>query len=192
MVPKIGREERKRDTMLDVEDSKEILDHLTNYEFASRDHGLMALLWETGIRIGSANSIDLQNVHLHEKYIDLVHRPDTGTTMEYGKTGERPIAITSGLAEVLGESVENRRIDVGGDYGREPSITSQKGRYSRNSIRMSVYRITAPCFRDKPCPDCNQGIEKRCPEAVSPHATRRGSITHFLTSDIPEEIVSDR
>lgn len=57
---------------------------------------------------------------------------------------------------------------------------------------MSVYRMTAPCFREEPCPNCNQGLEKKCPEAVSPHAIQRGSITHFLTSDVPEEVVSDR
>jgi hypothetical protein len=27
---------------------------------------------------------------------------------------------------------------------------------------------------------------------VSPHAIRRGSITHFLTEDVPTEVVSDR
>jgi len=60
LVSKTSREERKRDTMLDVEDAKEILDHLTKYQFASRDHVLLALLWETGIRIGAANSIDVK------------------------------------------------------------------------------------------------------------------------------------
>lgn len=180
LVPKISREERKRDTMLDVEDAKEILDHLTKYQFASRDHVLLALLWETEIRIGSANSID------------LVHRPDTGTTLKNGKTGERPIAITTGLAKVFGEYIEHRRIDIDDEYGREPLLTSENGGYSRTGTRVSVYRMTAPCFRDEPCPDCNQGQEKKCPEAVSPHAIRRGSITHFLTSDVPEDVVSDR
>lgn len=27
---------------------------------------------------------------------------------------------------------------------------------------------------------------------MSPHAFRRGSITHFLTSDVPVDVVSDR
>ena len=27
---------------------------------------------------------------------------------------------------------------------------------------------------------------------VSPHDIRRGSITHFLTEDVPEKVVSDR
>jgi hypothetical protein len=32
----------------------------------------------------------------------------------------------------------------------------------------------------------------RCPSNVSPHDIRRGSITHFLTEDVPEKVVSDR
>jgi hypothetical protein len=31
-----------------------------------------------------------------------------------------------------------------------------------------------------------------CPSVVSPHAIRRGSITHHLTEEIPEKVVSDR
>jgi integrase len=153
---------------------------------------LLALLWETGIRIGSANSIDLQDVYLQDEYIDLVHRPDTGTTLKNGKTGERPVAITSGLADVLGEYIEHRRIDIDDESDRKPLLTSENGRYSNTGIRMRGYRMTAPCFRDEPCPDCNQGLEEKCPEAVSPHAIRRGSITHFLTNDVPEDVVSDR
>lgn len=34
--------------------------------------------------------------------------------------------------------------------------------------------------------------EAKCDEAVSPHAIRRGSITHFLSQDVPVEIVGDR
>jgi hypothetical protein len=32
----------------------------------------------------------------------------------------------------------------------------------------------------------------KCPSSVSPHAVRRGSITHHLTEDVPEQVVSDR
>ena len=131
-------------------------------------------------------------MHLQEEYIDLVHRPDNETTLTNGEGSERPVAITDQLSALLGEHIVNRRIDVDDDHGRNPLFTSENGRLSRNAIRMSVYRITAPCFLDQQCPDCKRGSKKKCPEAVSPHAIRRGSITHFLTSDVPEEIVSDR
>jgi hypothetical protein len=63
---------------------------------------------------------------------------------------------------------------------------------SRGTIRRKINRITAPCYLNEPCPDCEQETERKCPESVSPHAIRRGSITHFLTKDVPVEVVSDR
>ena len=63
---------------------------------------------------------------------------------------------------------------------------------ARASIRRHVYIVTAPCFRNEPCDGCTNSNDKKCPDAVSPHAIRRGSITHFLTEDVPVEIVGDR
>ncbi len=62
----------------------------------------------------------------------------------------------------------------------------------RTTIRRNVNRVTAPCYLNESCPDCNHSTQEKCPEAVSPHAIRRGSITHFLTKDVPVEVVSDR
>lgn len=59
-------------------------------------------------------------------------------------------------------------------------------------MRRIVYRTTAPCFRGEDCPGCVESLERKCPEAVTPHAVRRGSVTHFLASDVPVEIVGDR
>ena len=192
MVPQVGRGERQRDDMLDAETAQELLQYLEKYHFASRRHIIIALLWETGIRTGAAHSIDLADVHLDDGYIELVHRPDQGTTLKNGKSGERPIAITESLAELLGEYIENTREDKVDDAGRTPLVTSKYGRLSRNSFRRIVYDTTAPCFRGEPCPDCVDSFDKKCSEAVGPHAIRRGSITHFLTKDVPEEVVSDR
>ena len=192
MVPQVGRDERQRDDMLEAEEARELLGYLSKYHFASRRHVIVALLWETGIRVGAAVSIDLSDVHLDGEYIELVHRPDDGTTLKNGKSGERPVAITEELAELIGEYVENTRIASVDDYSREPLVTSQHGRLRRSSYRRIVYQTTAPCFRGEPCPDCVDSPDRKCPEAVSPHAIRRGSITHYLTEDVPTEVVSDR
>ena len=192
MVPKVGRGERQRDDMLSSDEAEELLEYLSRYHYASFRHVIIALFWETGIRIGAAHSIDLNDVCSDEGYIDLVHRPDTGTTLKNGKSGERPVAITEGLDELLEEFIENVRIDAVDEFGREPLFTSQQGRLTRSSIRRKVYDTTAPCFQGKPCPDCIDNMDKKCPEAVSPHAIRRGSITHYLTKDVPIEVVSDR
>lgn len=192
MVPQIGRGERQRDETLEAETADEILQYLSRYHFASRRHVILALLWESGIRIGAANSIDLGDVHLDDGYIELLHRPDEGTTLKNGKSGERPIAITEGLAELLQEYIDNTRVDSVDDFGRKPFITSEHGRLCRTSYRRIVYNTTAPCFRGEPCPDCVDNPDRKCPEAVSPHAIRRGSITNYLTKDVPVEVVSDR
>ena len=62
MVPRVSREERQRDEVLDAETAQDTLDYLTKYKYASVKHTLLNLLWETGMRIGGANSIDLEDV----------------------------------------------------------------------------------------------------------------------------------
>jgi hypothetical protein len=94
--------------------------------------------------------------------------------------------------ELLEEHIENRRNDVTDEYGREPLLTTREGRMHRNTLRMLVYRVTAPHFRGEECPDCQKGEEWKCEESLNPHAIRCGSITHFLSQDVPVEIVGDR
>lgn len=38
----------------------------------------------------------------------------------------------------------------------------------------------------------NRGHSAQCPSSVSPHPFRRGAITHYLQSDVPETVVCDR
>lgn len=192
MIPRVTPEEERSDEMLEAETAEAIREHLERYHFASIEHTIFVLLWETGMRLGGAHSLDLEDIDIQDKRIELVHCPEQGTELKNGGTGERPIAITEGFAEVLQDFIENRRLEITDEYGREPLLTTSHGRMTRTNIRRIVYRITAPCFRNEPCPGCTGAEEKKCPESVSPHPIRRGSITHFLTKDIPTEIVSDR
>lgn len=192
MIPRVQRSERSSEQILEADRAEDILDHLSRYHYASVEHTLLAFLWETGMRIGAANSVDLGDVSFDDEYIELVHRPDEGTTLKNGKGSERLVAVTSKLAELLKEHVEANRHDVTDDYGREPLLTTSQGRMCRNTMRRIINRITAPCYRNQPCPNCEQSSDRKCPEAVSPHAIRRGSITHYLTEDVPVEIVGDK
>lgn len=72
---------------------------------------------------------------------------------------------------------------------------------NRSSIRDAVYKVTRPCHYTGECPkerdpeECeasNSTAYCKCPVNVSPHAIRRGSITRFLTEDVPEKVVPDR
>jgi len=78
------------------------------------------------------------------------------------------------------------------DHGRKPFLATKQGRISRSTMRRYVYEVTAPCFRGLECPSCTDDSEAKCGESVTPHAVRRGSITHYLSEDVPVPVVEDR
>lgn len=192
VVPTVSAEEEQWETMIESDHANEILARLTKFDYASREHVVFALLWETGMRMGAAHGLDLKDVDLENGRLSLVHRPDTGTTLKNGKTGERLVAISAELQELLKDYIDVIRNEVIDSHGRKPLLTGKKTRLSRTSIRRCIYELTAPCFLDNECPDCNKNVPDKCPEAVSPHDIRRSAITHYLTSDVPIDIVGER
>jgi site-specific recombinase XerD len=76
MVPRVRPEQRQCDETLDAERAQEILTYLAKFQYASNEHVLLALLWETGIRIGAAKSLDVDDVDFENGYLRLVHRPE--------------------------------------------------------------------------------------------------------------------
>jgi site-specific recombinase XerD len=192
MVPRVSPEQQRREEMLEAETAEAILDHLSTFSYASVEHAVIAVLWETGIRLGAANSLNVTDVDVEDERIELAHRPEQDTQLKNAQGGERPIAITPGLAGLLEDYIEHTRHDVMDDYGHRPLFATTRGRMHRTTLRGVVYRATAPCFRNEPCPDCTRTADKKCGEAVSPHAIRRGSITHYLTEDVPVEVIGDR
>lgn len=192
IIPSASPEEEQRDEMLEAERAEKILGYLDKFEYASNDHVLLALLWETGIRIGAANSLDLKVVDFEKGHLRLVHRPDEDTTLKNGKGGERLVALSSDLAKLLGDYIDARWTDIEDEYGRQPLLTTSTARISRATMRRIIYKITAPCFFDEPCSECYDNNDKRCGDSVSPHSVRRGSITHYLSEDVTIDVISGR
>ena len=113
----------------------------------------------------------------------------------------RLVALTAETCRVIDDWIDHNRHDVTDDYGREPMLTTENGRIQASSIRDAVYFVTRPCFYGGDCPvgrdldECeatDYGHYSKCPSNVSPHDIRRGSITHHLSKDVPEKVVSDR
>lgn len=192
LVPSVDSEEEQRDLKLEAERADEILQFLSKYHYASREHVLFALLWETGMRIGSVRSLDLRDVNIENRHLDLIHRPESGTTLKNGQAGERLVAVSEELADLLADYIDDTRPKVTDDDDRRPLLPGMQGRLSRSTIRRLIYKLTAPCYLDEECPGCTEDLDAKCQEAVSPHAIRRGSITHLLTCDVPVEVVGDR
>jgi len=111
------------------------------------------------------------------------------------------VALSQYLCEVLEDWIEHNRPEVTDENDREPLFASEQGRLTIATMRERVYTVTHPCYYGDHCPhdrrerDCEAtkyGYRSKCPSSVSPHSIRRGAITHFLTEDVPEKVVSDR
>jgi site-specific recombinase XerD len=201
LVPTVEQGEGTRDRMLEVDEAEAILGYLSRYEYASKRHALLTVLWHTGCRMGAAHSIDVSDFDAEEQSLALRHRPETGTRLKNKRSGERICALSQDACEVLQDYIDVIRNDVTDDYGREPLFTTEGGRMHKSNIRGMVYAATRPCAYGKECPhdrdpdSCEAGNYRQasgCPSSVSPHDIRRGSITHLLRNEVPKQVVSDR
>jgi len=200
-VPALNGDDQ-RSGILDADRAERIQEYLERYEYASLNHVLFRILWRTGMRIGTAVSLDVSDYNATEMQLRVRHRPDTDTPIKKGDEGERIIALNSHTCAILDDWIADVRPDVTDDNGREPLLTNGRGRTSTSSLRRHVYRLTQPCLHSE-CPHdedpnecpaegyCDQ--PSYCPSIRPPHDIRRGAITHFLSQqDTPMEAVRDR
>lgn len=200
ILPEVDEGEDVNDEKLEPEVAKRLLDYLDRYQYASRDHVITAILWHTGIRLGTLRAFDLDDWDPDGGYLAAHHRPETETPLKNGAAAERVIAVGPYYTQVIEEFVDTNRDDVYDDYGRRPLISSREGRYSETSIRETVYRLTLPCTyascpherEPETCDWTHRGQRQDCPSSRSPHGIRRGSITMHLREGTPEQVVSDR
>jgi len=200
LIPDLKKSDEQSETILDADAAEALLEYQRKFEWASRAHVIIELLWHTGIRLGSLHALDVSDYEAEGERIKIRHRPDTDTPLKNGEEGARMIALNAETCRVIEDWIDQNRHLVEDDYGREPLLTSRNGRMNHTSIRDAVYRVTRPCFygdcpKDRDPDDCEAaeyGGYSKCPVNVSPHDIRRGSITHFLTEDVPEKVVSDR
>lgn len=200
VLPDRGRNARSE--ALEADEAKPILSYLRKYHYASRTHALMALLWHTGVRTGTARGLDVDDLDTERDRLRIRHRPETDTPLKNTKNAERYIALSEEVSDVLAAYIEEHRHNVTDEYNREPLFTTNRGRPAKNSIRRNIYAATRPCATGRDCPHekepetCEAAQRTndacKCPSTVSGHPVRRGAITHFLRKDIPQKAVSDR
>lgn len=193
--PRMASREDVRTVTLDAEDAADVLAHLRKYEYASRDHVVMELLWTVSMREGSLVALELSDYvadpaadeEATGPYLQIRHRPEAGTPLKNGNLGQRDVSLKSQLRELLDDYVATNRVDIEDEHGRDPLITTRYGRIARQTIRRNVYGFTRPCVYSGSCPDgrdiseCASATDKskasHCPASVSPHAVRKGAIT---------------
>jgi len=200
VVPQLDGADRRL-TSLSAARTDEILTYLSRYEYASFDHVLIRLLWRTGMRVGGAHALDVEDIDHRQSQLTVRHRPTFGTVLKNKDSGERNVALNERTMEVLGAWIDDRRPDVRDD-GRRPLLATTNGRACRATLRRTVYRLTQPCQIGQECPhDTTPEVcetagytdePSGCPSIRSPHDVRTGSISHLLREDVPPTVVEDR
>jgi integrase len=193
-----------RETALFADRARTILDHLGTYEYATVQHVCWLVFVETGMRMGAARALDVEDYRpdADTPHLRIRHRPETDTPIKNGIPGERKVGISRGATTVIDDYLDQRRPDVTDCYGRDTLLATQHGRVADSTIRTYVYDWSRPCVitdecpHDRDVPDCEaaQDIDKAagCPSSVTPHPIRRGYITHLLQTGVPVQVVSDR
>ena len=190
-----------REELLEADRARDVFEFLDQYRYAQLEHALLAVLWHTGLRIGAAVGVDIEDYDPDEQYLAMVHRPEQGTALKNASKSERLVALSDSVCRILDDWLEHNHPGIVDDYDRNPLFATSRSRLSRNRGRTIAYQYTRPCIYAKECPhgreieDCDAYQTEKahsCPSALSPHPIRRGAITHHLQSDTPEKVVSDR
>lgn len=200
--PSLADENARGTDVIRSDVAEEVLAYYSKFEWATIHHALFRLLWATGMRMGAARAIDLQDLSLKNEYVELNHRPEDETPLKNKTNGERNVALDSRTCNIFRDYINVHRHEVTDDHGRDPLFSTEHGRLSKGTLRTYIYRMTRPCIYDNECPhdrepdecEARQGrmTASKCPDSVAPHAIRRGAITHYLSEDVPAKVVSDR
>ena len=180
-LPTLSKNERVNTEKLPQTRAERILDALSTYGYASREHAMFLLMWRTTARLGAIRSLDLEDVYLEDDdlhrlhyqedideegvfsailreidppFLYFRHRPQE-TPLKNKNAGERPINITEEVGEVVRAYINVNRVDRDDESDRNPLFTTESGqgpRISTGGIRNQIYRITQPCRFGGDCP----------------------------------------
>lgn len=200
--PSLEDDENVRHTYLDASTARDVLTHLSSYEYASFSHTLLLLMWETGCRISALHSLDVEDVDTSNHRVLFEHRPETDTRLKNGDNGTRYVNLPEKVIDIVADFIEVNRHGMTDEHGRTPLFPSKQGRMGKSQLAKRVCYYTTPCHIGKSCPkgrdpqDCEHASTLRassgCPHSNRPHDLRRGSITMWLNEETPRWAVSER
>jgi site-specific recombinase XerD len=202
-VPTVRDGEDARSNTVDADQAQAVIRWLSDYKYASLEHVTWLILADTGARIGTIRALDIDDYCPSEEppHARVRHRPETGTELKNGSNGERLIGLSKHVCAVVDDYLDEQRPDVVDEHGRVPLLATSRGRISTGTIRSYIYRWSRPCEIGEGCPhgrdiescdatESNQ--ESKCPSSESPHAIRRGYISHQLSSGVDRSYLSGR
>uniref|UniRef100_UPI00374C9725 tyrosine-type recombinase/integrase n=1 Tax=Natronococcus roseus TaxID=1052014 RepID=UPI00374C9725 len=77
LSPKLNHGDNQSNAILTKDVAHNLLDYLYRFEYASFNHVLIRLLWTTGMRVGTAHGLDLEDYDQDDRYLEVRHRKST-------------------------------------------------------------------------------------------------------------------
>ena len=200
-LPDLSDDEQVSHEMMGEEQVEHTLAYLEKYEYATLRHALFQFIWHTASRMGTVRAIDLDDYHSKRQYVEIRHRPETGTPLKNSGKAERQVNLSGETCDVLDDYVEIHRKPMDSEARREPLFTTGHGRISTTTIRKNMYALTRPCHVTNECPhdreiaDCEAAeytLASRCPSSLSPHPLRRTALTYHIEQDWPKDKLAER
>jgi site-specific recombinase XerD len=201
-VPNVTSDQARSDDIVSEDRMEQLLDYLETYEYATRQHAFVQLLWHTGCRISGLVSLDVKDFKPQAEKMTFRNRREGGTPLKNGIDGQRDVTLNQKTIDVLNDYINGRRHNVTDEYGRRPLFTTKNKRMQRQLAYKDFIGLSRPCVYDNSCPhdrafdNCSAYKMKRkafeCPSTDSLHPIRRGSITYHLKQGWPAEKLSER
>jgi len=201
-IPKVSEDDQICDDYLTQQEARAILDYLSKYEYATKRHVTVLILWKSGMRISGLRTLDLGDFDQARPALEVRHRPETKTPLKRKSKSERDVILAPDTADVITDYINNTRVETTDKFGRRALLSTRHGRVARTTIQKYVYTATRPCYYNgEECPydrdtDTCEALAfdqaNKCPGSLSPHALRRGYVTAARNAGQPKDVTSER
>jgi len=104
--PSLDPADNVRDVMVESAQAEKILGYLGTYQYASREHVTLTLLWHTVMRVGAVHALDVDDYNPREQSLEVLHRPETRTPIKNAERGERLVALSGETCMLLDDWLE--------------------------------------------------------------------------------------
>lgn len=73
VMPVLKKDDEQAEEILRAEEAERILEYLRRFEYASRWHVILEILWNTGIRLGALHALDIEDYDSENERLEIRH-----------------------------------------------------------------------------------------------------------------------
>lgn len=101
LMPTLKKTDEQRNSVFENDEAEALIEYQRRFEYASRSHVIIELLWHTGIRLGALHALDIEDYDGDAERLEIRHRPNSETPLKNGEEGERMVALNAEVCRVI-------------------------------------------------------------------------------------------